>query len=394
MNQKIKILFVEYCADLKGGGAQRVFLNILNSINKEKFEIYAAYPNIVNGELTKELPDYVKKIDYDSKSPDTALNRVYAYLRFLIFIPLILIKWFFVIKREGISVVYVHSIISGLHFSILRIFLRFKLIYHEHNMASQRPKTLLWRMLFKFVVNKADLIIAISKDVKKSLVEYGVAAEKIKLIHNGIQLQSNLNLDEITHRGYERMPFAQEEGAVIVGLVGHFRPWKGQKIFVESLKYIQSDQLNIKYVLIGGVHDSAYYEDILQYISHENISDRVFIMGHQDNVEELMSCMDIVVVPSTPEPFGLVILEAMMLKKPVVAFNMGGPAEIIVHNKTGILVDNVSSQDLSKAILALISDKNSRIKLGEAGRELLELKYTTLIQCENIENEIMEVLNN
>ena len=90
------ILFVEYCPDLKGGGEKRVFLNILNSLNNNKFNIYAAFPNIVNGELAKEIPDYAVKLLYDTKSPRINVDRIYEYLRFIIFIPIIkrILAWF------------------------------------------------------------------------------------------------------------------------------------------------------------------------------------------------------------------------------------------------------------------------------------------------------------
>lgn len=198
------ISFVENCPDLKGDGEKRVFLNILNSLNNNKFNIYAAFPNIVNGELAKEIPDYAVKLLYDTKSPGINVDRIYEYLRFIIFIPIIFVRWFYLLNKYKIDVIYLHFIISGLHFSMLKPFFRFKLIYHEHNMASQRPSGLLWRKLFSYVVNSADFTIAISTDVRDSLIKYGTDKDKVKVLYNGREIRelhnsTGLLVDEIDH---------------------------------------------------------------------------------------------------------------------------------------------------------------------------------------------------
>jgi glycosyltransferase involved in cell wall biosynthesis len=388
MDKKINILFVEYCADLKAGGAQRVFLNILKSLNNNKYNIFAAFPVSRDGGLVNEVPEHVSQLLYDSKSPDGTHNKLWAYFIFLIFMPVIIFRWCYVLKRKKIKIVYVHSIISGFHFSLVKCLIDFKLIYHEHNMASQRPKTFFWRWLFDFVALKSDKIIAISKDVADSLIDFGAQKEKVSIIHNGIEFIVRQNDRDFRAKGFQRLGIEQADESLLVGMIGHFRPWKGQQIFIESLKTVLDDHQAIHYVLIGGVQDQDYYQHSLDYINKNNLSERITLTGYQDDIPELMSCLDIVVVPSVPEPFGLVLLEAMMMSKPIVAFNLGGPAEIISHENTGILVDDIDARSLGLAISKLVGRPDTRDQLGINGRRRLEEKFTNNMQCQKIERLI------
>jgi len=391
MNNKKNILFVEYCPDLKGGGAQRVFLNILKTVNQADYKIFSAFPLYKKGDLADEIPEYVTTFNYDSKSPDKTGRKILAYLEFLLYIPIIVFQNCYKLKWNSIEVVYCHSIISGFHFALAKIFVNFKLVYHEHNMASQRPKMFVWRLMFDFVNSRSDKIIAISHGVANELADYGCDREKIVVVHNGIELQAIKDVNHLVAKGYQRLGLDSSNKTLLVGMIGHFRPWKGQALFVESYHTACVFNDDIHYVIVGGIHDDAYYEQVQQYILQHDLSDKVTITGHQDNIPELLSCMDIIVVPSVPEPFGLVVLEAMMMAKPVVAFNIGGPAEIIRAGQTGVLVDDVGSVSLGEAIGSLLNDSELRRVMGCEGRNLLEKQFTCQVQVDHVETVINDL---
>lgn len=104
-------------------------------------------------------------------------------------------------------------------------------------------------------------------------------------------------------------------------------------------------------------------------IDQENLSQNVHLLGFRNDVLSLMNAGEIFVLPSLAEPFGLVILEAMALGKPVIATNTGGPPEIIDDGTTGILVPPGDANALAKALHTLIADKPVRDGFGQAGRE-------------------------
>jgi len=381
MKSRTTVLFVEHCSDLKGGGAQRVFLNILRSLNSERFEIFAAFPEDRSTELSSEVPEHIATLSYDSKTPTPNKSRLLSYLLFALFIPTTVFRWCYLVKKHSIKIVYVHSIISGLHFSLVSRITGTKLIYHEHNMASQRPTRALWRWLFSFVTREANRVVAISQDVADDLIKFKVAQDKIEIIHNGIE---PIEAHGWTAVGRKRLNAELTTEVIVVGMVGHFRPWKGQHLFVDSLNTLIHKRHNVHYVIVGGIHDASYYDEVVQFVSSNNLGDHITIMGHQENVHELIACFDIVVVPSIPEPFGLVVLEAMMMNKPVVAFDIGGPREIIVNRSTGLLVKPDDRESLARAIVKLSVDTEARMEMGKRGRERVMKEFTSQTQAARV----------
>lgn len=388
--KKVNILFVEYCKDLKGGGAQRVYLDILKHMNKTLYNIYAALPVYQGGDLKNEIPEYIEILNYDSKSPSDSGNGFKAYLKFGFNVPLVLFRCYFLIVRHKIEVVYVHSTISGLHFALLKKIKNFKLIYHEHNMVTQRPDGMLWRMLFRFVTHNSDAVVAISHGVAASLLEAGVDKCKLEMIHNGVENIANIDIKKLEEEGCQRLGLIPDN--FVVGMVGHFREWKGQMLFVEMANKICKNRSDIIFVIVGGVHDKRYYQQVIKYIEEHKLSDNVIITGHQNKVDELIACMDVVVVPSVPEPFGLVVLEAMRLEKPVIAFNVGGPSEIIADNQTGVLVDEVDSESLASAITELVQDNERLKRMGKNGRASFLDDYTLEVQSNKISQLVTRLM--
>ena len=113
-----------------------------------------------------------------------------------------------------------------------------------------------------------------------------------------------------------------------------------------------------------------YERKIRALVEKLELSDRVHFMGYQENVYPLLKRFDIFVHTSIdPEPFGRVILDALALKKVVIASPYGGPAEIIEHAKNGYLIDPKDTDALSQKIIELCQNENQRKITGNAGYE-------------------------
>jgi glycosyltransferase involved in cell wall biosynthesis len=106
------------------------------------------------------------------------------------------------------------------------------------------------------------------------------------------------------------------------------------------------------------------------------LTDRVRLLGFRDDVRSIMAAGDVFVLPAKAEPFGLVLVEAMALGKPVIATRAGGPLDIVVPGATGLLVEPGSSAELAEAILALLADAAEREAMGARGRERYEQVFT------------------
>lgn len=157
----------------------------------------------------------------------------------------------------------------------------------------------------------------------------------------------------------------------IVGIVGRLQRWKGIHTLIEAMPDIRNEYPNTLCVVVGGAHDLEpdYPTYLDKLIEKHDLRDCVMMAGLQSNVPEWMQAMDVVVHASEDEPFGIVIIEAMALGKPVVATDTAGPAEIITHGENGILTPYGNADALAKAILVYLDNRNLASEFGAAARK-------------------------
>jgi len=197
---------------------------------------------------------------------------------------------------------------------------------------------------------------------KNALQDIGVTSNKISVIYNGIQIP-NINTE------------IKKKNKFIVGMFSRISHWKGQEYFIEAINLLQKykEFKNMEFWVVGdavmGSEEEKYKQKILNLIEKYKLSDNIKMFGFVNNPIEYMKYIDILILPSIyPEPFGRVVVEAMLLKKVVIATNMGGVTEIINHKEDGILVDLENlSYDISQWIIELYNDRNLYEKLSEQG---------------------------
>lgn len=160
------------------------------------------------------------------------------------------------------------------------------------------------------------------------------------------------------------------EGAV-VGMVGRLQCWKRCHVLVEAMPRLLKTQPDTHCVIVGGVHEleRGYAEFLERRVADLGLDGNVTLTGFQEDVALWMQAMDVVVHAATNEPFGLVILEAMALGKPVVAGAQGGPAEIVTDGQDGLLADPRDPRQLEDRLLLLLSDRPFARALGARARE-------------------------
>jgi glycosyltransferase involved in cell wall biosynthesis len=258
---------------------------------------------------------------------------------------------------------------------------RFLNIGYRHNISQSVP--VIGALLYNYYF---DYLIACGDGVGRSLVTSGIFRKKIKVIHYGIEVPSNIN--EISGENI-REKFGLK-GKTVIGCSAWFhKERKGFDILFKAFS-----KLNSGYILfIIGIHYDMK-ETVLNYGSEFGINPGSIIMpGYVDNIYEYYKAMDIFVFPSRSEGFPLAPLEAGISKLPIIASNIRGTNEFIESGVNGILYPVEDSNALAENITKLASD-NEKMKLyGERAYKTVVEKYTDKIYGNNLFNFLTEIRN-
>jgi glycosyltransferase involved in cell wall biosynthesis len=245
--------------------------------------------------------------------------------------------------------------------------------------------------LVRLVSRWVTKYIANSETTKKSLLSLGIDQANIVTIFPSIDASA---ISKTPQRLFQK-DFGSSSDELCFGIVGMLLPWKGQHIFLRAAKRVLDVIPNARGFVIGdGPPGQIEYRDSLKALAHDlGIQGNVIFTGFREDVLEVMRLLNVVVHASiTPEPFGRVIVEAMALKKPIIATKAGGPEEIIRHGETGLLVPPGDVEALADAILLVMTDKTLATKLGETGFRSAMEKFSIDRHVEAVQNVYLSVL--
>lgn len=165
----------------------------------------------------------------------------------------------------------------------------------------------------------------------------------------------------------------------VVGLVGRLQPWKGQHRLLAAQRILRERGQQLHTLLVGG--DSyglspRYARSLPDLVTRLGLAGEVTLTGEVPSAGPYVEQMDVLVNASDPEPFGIVLLEAMARGVPVVAVDSGGPAEFIEHGRSGWLARSGAPHDLADALQPLLRSPDLRRRVGQAGRERYQAHFT------------------
>jgi glycosyltransferase involved in cell wall biosynthesis len=152
--------------------------------------------------------------------------------------------------------------------------------------------------------------------------------------------------------------------------VSRLQSWKGIHLAIKALPRVHESFPTAMLVIVGGPHFSEphYEHELRMTAARLGVSDRVVFAGLQDDVRPWLSAMDVLVHPARNEPFGISILEAMALGRPVVASDSGGPLEIIDDGRNGLLFRTGDPGSLAERVVRLLGSPAEAARLAEQAR--------------------------
>jgi glycosyltransferase involved in cell wall biosynthesis len=373
-NRKTKVIFI--IPNLGKGGAERVLVNLLENLDRNKIEPFCIF---YDSKHVYPIPEDVKNFNLNLPGTQNFFKKIYRNL-------LRVLKIAIIIRREKPDTIFSFMNKVNLAVIISKILSRddAKLIISERNtpyfQLSDKMGSLV-KFLMKIFYFKADMIIAVSKGVKKDLVfNFNITEDKIKVIYNPLDIEKiqKLAKDNVTEHTWflENIPMLIN--------VASLTEKKGQQYLLSAFKILR-EKVRCRLVILG---DGENENKLKKLAIDLGIEEDVAFLEFQMNPFKFMARASVFILSSLWEGFPNVIIEAMACGVPVISTDChSGPNEIIDEGINGILVPPKDEKKLADAILAILRDK----KLAE-GFSLSGLKKIKDFSLNEIIMEYTHVL--
>ena len=228
----------------------------------------------------------------------------------------------------------------------------------------------------RFLYNRAvDAVIAISEGVRTALIRVGVRAEHIRVVPSGIDARALAAPPAA--RAAVRREWGLGDDEVAVVALGALEVRKGHAVLLAAAAGLASAAPRLRYVFCGEGRQAKALAG-----AAAALDGAVEMVGFRRDVAACLAAADVVALPSLQEGLGVAALEAMAASRPVVASRVGGLAEAVVHEETGLLVPPGDPTALAAALVRLARDPGLRARLGAAGRERVLGRYTAARMAE------------
>ena len=249
-----------------------------------------------------------------------------------------------------------------------------KIIQSRHMMMTRFKDDIYHRWLYKNI----DIIHAITYQVKEQLGKFipERVRPEIEMIYIGTkEYKMDVPAIQALQEKY------QLNDSFVVGIIGRIEQEKGQYLLLEAIAKLKI--LKIKALIVGHTMDKVYLASLKEKVKTLGIEELVIFTGFTKEVNTHIRLCDVTVLATQKETFGLVIIESMINKVPVIATNNGGPLEIIEQDVDGLFFDG-SSVDLAKQLQRLYEDKTLREQLALSGYEKAKERFYSDVQLEKL----------
>ncbi|MDH4223768.1 MAG: glycosyltransferase [candidate division Zixibacteria bacterium] len=348
---RIKVLHL--ITELEPGGAENLLLNICRQLGKKNFNILVGYisgPGTLSNQIRNSS---VRVIDLTNKGK----------IDFLLLFRLI-----FLMRKERIKIVHTHLVHASIVGRVAAKLAGVKIILTTRHYAYDPKEKSFMRWLERRLAVFNMMTIAISKAVRDYLIrKENYDSKKVTLIYNTVDL-GLFDLNGVKES-------VTNSDNYLIGSVGRLHPSKGHSILIQSMSTVIREFRKTRLLIIGSGSQRMELENLARELK---ISEHVTFLGLKSPAEviEIIRDVDLFVLASNWEGFGIAVIEAMALCKPVVVTAVEGLREVIEDGRTGFLVPPGNPHALAERIIYLLKNRDLSVEMGKEGRKRVEALFS------------------
>lgn len=274
-----------------------------------------------------------------------------------------------IIQVEQPNIIHVNSIRAGLIASVVKRPKQTKLIWHVRD---NLHNGIIGRVIRYVALRRADHIIAISRAIADNFSRSPKLKEMTSVVYNAVDITQTFSSSIRAEVGTAQKTF-------VVAVVGQITPWKRQHDAIAAFASFHKFHPESELWIVGEAKFRAenleYEEHLYRQVSELGIVGNVKFLGFRRDVMNVMHSIDVLLLTSDHEPFGRVIIEAMLAGKPVIGTNAGGVPEIVENGASGFLIEVGDAEGFVHYLRQLQTSCDICKRMGNAGIRIVKKKF-------------------
>jgi len=379
-DKRINILFTvasRYSLDRQIGGGEVHLLSLISKLNKEKYNIFVAYPGkgpfeeLLKGKLITPLRVRSLRGKYEPFSVFAIMWLIRKYR----------IKIVHSYEPKSAFVAMIAANLLNVPVKINSLHLPFFTPYwKETGLRHTRDRI---RFLRDTITTYfADKIIAVSDEIREEKIErQHISPDKVVTILNGAD--SDTFSPTLGDENYLHEKFNIPKRVPAIGVVARLEPHKGHIYLIKSMHLIVDKVPNIRLLFIG---EGWYEQELRKAVYNHHLEKYIIFTGFQREIPKVLSGLNAVILPSLYESTNLSLIEAMLMEKPVVASAIPSHVKMIQDGINGYLVKPGNVEGLANAVITLLKDNQQASIMGKNGREIALQKFSLDRMCKEMED--------
>lgn len=240
----------------------------------------------------------------------------------------------------------------------------------------------------QLIYSRVDKLIVMSQALRRNVMAtHAVRERQVKVVSLGLDFEAFDAIADLD-RNPQRERWRADDETLVIGLVGRIDPAKGQATFIRAAaglsKSLKSEE-KLKFVIVGEEtlgSEANHLKELQEMVRQFGLDDRVIFTGFQKNIPEVMKALDVFVMPSRQETFGLVAIEAMAMETAIIISKGGSSTEIVGNNEFGLTVRPEDAFDLQRQIRYLLDHPEERVLMAKRAREHVVKNYDRKVRVQ------------